>query len=439
MRWAACCGLLLLGSCSLVDSVMSGPEVSVEDPTSLIGSTRFAAPPERHHEPWWAHTPAVFLFCFHDFFLARKYSLAQQRSLSLCTTSFYSTSLPDCQAYSGGVCASGGQKILVPDGAEKGLIAHYTFDDARATDTSGHGNHAKVVPMAGPGHGPVGAGAWFDGIKAMEVPHIPKMDSPDLTIAFWIYLLEDSTNSYRTIVRKAKVQQDMTPSIMLLPNDRRLHIRLSTNAASANNAVVGFDSTAVIPLRRWTHVACVLKGGAALALYINGVKDCPMPGQMRRHTGCSPGGATYAWDEGDVKHNQGPLYVGADPFMPGANMFLDALKIFDTALPEKEVQLEANDALGLAGVRFLRLGCQNCTREALQAACAEADEYHPCFCHELMGGGLVQARAMGWLRGPSQHWAFHAEAQARFTAPLRMLPALWRSFSCDPRKSALSH
>ena len=321
-------------------------------------------------------------------------------------------SVPDCQPYSGGLCASGGLKILVPDATEPGLIAHYNFDDDRASDSSGHGNHAKVVPNAGPGHGPAGAGAWFDGVKSMEVPHIPAMASPDLTVSFWLYLLEDSTNSYRTLVRKAKAVQDMTPAIMLLPNDRRLHIRLTTTAGSSASAtVVGFDSTSVIPLRRWTHVAYVLKGGAALSLYVNGVKDCPMVGNARRGGSCPPGGASFAWDDGDVKHNTGPLYVGADPFMSGASMFFDSLKIYNTALPEKEIITEANDALGLAGNRFLRLGCGNCTATELQMACSELDEYHPCLCQELMGGGLTSARAMGWLRGPSAGWRFHADVQ----------------------------
>ena len=159
----------------------------------------------------------------------------------------------------------------------------------------------------------------------------------------------------------------------------------------------GFDSTAVIPLRRWTHVAYVLKGGAALSLYINGVKDCPMVSATRRGAGCPAGGATFAWDEGDVKHNTGPVYVGADPFMQGASMFLDGLKIYNVALPEVDIVLEANDALGILGSHFLRLGCSNCTRSELQLACAEVDEYHPCLCQELMGGGLVAARLAGGL------------------------------------------
>ena len=44
-------------------------------------------------------------------------------------------------------------------------------------------------------------------------------------------------------------------------------------------------------------------------------------------------------------------------------------------------------------------------------ACSELDEYHPCLCQELMGGGLTSARAMGWLRGPSAGWRFHADVQ----------------------------
>ena len=98
--------------------------------------------------------------------------------------------------------------------------------------------------------------------------------------------------------------------------------------------------------------------------------------------------------------------------MSGANMFLDSLKIFNIALPEKDVIAEANTALGLLGNRFLRLGCQNCTAGDLRATCAELDEYHPCLCQELMGGGLQVARVQGWLRGPSERWNFHADAPA---------------------------
>lgn len=206
--------------------------------------------------------------------------------------------------------------MFVPDATEDGLIAFYTFDDAMGLDSSGQGHHASVVPQAGPGHGPTGNGcacrpcrhearhscmqrmrpkssrglgadrarplpfrsARFDGVRLMEVAHSEALNSNDLSVSLWVYLLEDSTNSYRTIFRKAAEAADMTPTLMLLPNDRRLHVRLSTDLNVAN----GFDSTAVIPLRRWTHIAYVLKGGATLTLYVNGVKDCPVLGSNVR-------------------------------------------------------------------------------------------------------------------------------------------------------------
>ena len=143
-----------------------------------------------------------------------------------------------------------------------------------------------------------------------------------------------------------------------------------------------------------------------------------MLSSARRSAGCPPGGATYAWDEGDVKFNSGPLYVGADPFMPGANMFLDSLKVFNIALGERDIELEANDALGVAGTRFVRLGCANCTAAELLLSCSDLQEYHPCLCQELMGGALLSARSMGWLRGPSHIWQFHAEVQNEATCVL---------------------
>ena len=99
-------------------------------------------------------------------------------------------------------------------------------------------------------------------------------------------------------------------------------------------------------------------------------------------------------------------------------MFFDKLKIHNRALPERDLVVEANDALGPMGTSFLRLGCANCTVNELSASCTEVDGYHPCLCQELMGGGLVAARAMGWLRGPSASWQFHADVQNAATCKL---------------------
>ena len=96
---------------------------------------------------------------------------------------------------------------------------------------------------------------------------------------------------------------------------------------------------------------------------------------------------------------------------------MDDLKIFSRALPERDVLLEANDALAM-GSLFLKIGCTNCTAATLEENCADLENYHPCLCQELAGGGLTSARAMGWLRGPSAEWRFHAVVQNAATCEL---------------------
>ena len=97
-------------------------------------------------------------------------------------------------SYERSVCTDEGRNVQTPDSAPNGLVAYYTFDDSQGVDSSGRGNHAKVAAPAGPGHGPSGFGAAFDGSRMMEVPRTPDFESNDLTVSFWMYLLEDSTN-----------------------------------------------------------------------------------------------------------------------------------------------------------------------------------------------------------------------------------------------------
>ena len=82
------------------------------------------------------------------------------------------------------------------------------------------------------------------------------------------------------------------------------------------------------------------------------------------------------------------------------------------------MNVEAGDALSPADPLFVKLGCARCSEDELQQACGDLDEYHPCLCDELMGGGLNSVRAMGWLRGPSSQWSFHVSVQNRATCVL---------------------
>ena len=113
-----------------------------------------------------------------------------------------SEAFPSCATYGSAYCAENGTKVMVVDASENFLIAYYKFDDGSGLDSSGKGIHATDPPPAGPGHSPIGSGARFDGERMMTIPHSELFTSSDLTVSFWMYLLEDSSNSYRTIFRK---------------------------------------------------------------------------------------------------------------------------------------------------------------------------------------------------------------------------------------------
>ncbi len=90
----------------------------------------------------------------------------------------------------------------------------------------------------------------------------------------------------------------MTPTILLLPKERRLLIRMSTEL-SAN----GLDSKLVIPLRRWMYL-CMIFTNQVVRLYVNGILD------------------TEVILKGQVQYNPGDIFIGKDPSHSGVKCFL---------------------------------------------------------------------------------------------------------------------
>lgn len=144
----------------------------------------------------------------------------------------------------------------------------------------------------------------------MTVPnHRNFVETSDITISFWIYLLEDSTGNWRTIINKGSDIKELTPTIMLWPRDRRLHIRAGTEIFWNE----GLESRGIINLKFWTHVAVVMSG-QMIQLYLNGSLD------------------SQTILKGKIKMNNGDLHIGKDPWHAGTKCFLDDLKIYNTAL-----------------------------------------------------------------------------------------------------------
>lgn len=65
---------------------------------------------------------------------------------------------------------------------------------------------------------------------------------------------------------------------MLWPNSRRFHIRVSTDS----NWNEDFDSTGLLPLRRWTQITMTMST-QLVQFYINGILDSRLvlKGQLR--------------------------------------------------------------------------------------------------------------------------------------------------------------
>jgi hypothetical protein len=92
-----------------------------------------------------------------------------------------------------------------------------------------------------------------------------------LSITFWVYLLEDSTGNWRTLLNKGENVEELTPTIMLWPRERRLHVRVSTEKFWNE----GLESKGVLNLKQWVHIAVVVSR-QTIQLYINGSLDNQM-------------------------------------------------------------------------------------------------------------------------------------------------------------------
>ncbi|KAL3914465.1 MAG: hypothetical protein SGPRY_007616, partial [Prymnesium sp.] len=158
--------------------------------------------------------------------LAEKVSLAQAGSCDV--------SVP------GPICIDGGRKVLASDAAPRGLIARFTFDDAHGLDNSGKHNHAIKPPSFGPGVGGQGHAARFAGSDFLEIRNHPAYsDARDtFSMEMWMYLRQDSTGEWRTVVHKGGKDEERTPTLFLEPLTRGIEFFVSTTDAVMNPPLI---------------------------------------------------------------------------------------------------------------------------------------------------------------------------------------------------------
>jgi len=283
-----------------------------------------------------------------------------------------------CFSVDGDVCihADGKRHAVAAKRLPEHLVAWYSFDYSAPVDESGYQHHFKSAATTGPALFGAGSVA-LDGSAFLEAERSPALDSPAFTVAFWVFLLEDSVGAWRTVLGKADGLDHLTPTVLLWPNERKIDARVTLEEGQ----VASVTSHGQIPLRRWTHVAVTCAGGV-LRLYLNGLQEV-------EQVMASP-----------VLVNSGPLRIGKDPWRAGSSMYLDDLRVFDADLTAAEVASLAPSSLtGMSG--NVRLGCLSCDRAQAVTACEPS---RLCSLTELYVHGFHVARAQGWAHATDEFW-----------------------------------
>lgn len=279
------------------------------------------------------------------------------------------------------LCSNKGANVYSPLSKDNKLITWLKFDENIPYDSSGNNNEISGEVGVGPSSHIKGYSAFFNGEQMLTIKNTDVLNqATDISITFWIYLLEDSNGNWRTIINKGSNIQELTPTIMLWPKERRLHIRASTEMFWNE----GIESKAIINLRQWTHIAVVISG-QMIQLFVNGSLD------------------NQLILKGKIKANTGDLHVGKDLWHPGVKCFMDDLKVYNKALRSKEIEAEAAISNPLSGGSYVTLGCESCSFIQALSSCNEG--YHMCSYNELYAGGYLAARRNGWFKYTTDVWA----------------------------------
>lgn len=214
--------------------------------------------------------------------------------------------------------------LLATTATGASLTLWYALDEATgttATDSSSNANNGTYT--GGPTLGasaPNKLGAYFpsDGkyviAPASTALNALGVSNADFSVAFWVKP-NASTGGWRPLLHKGGADFDRGPGVWLNPGSNRVHFRVSTTA----NNNEGTDSIADLPYGTWSHVACV-KAGNKWRCYVNGVLD------------------TEFTLSGHTTGNNGPLYVGDDPWYGGSNVTMDDVRLYSGALTAAEIQ-----------------------------------------------------------------------------------------------------
>ncbi len=212
------------------------------------------------------------------------------------------------------------------------------------------------------------------------------METSNLSITFWVYLLEDSTGDWRVLMHKGNSVEQLTPTIMLWPKERRLHVRVSTEEFWNE----GLESKGLVMMKQWVHISVIISG-QMLQLYINGNLD------------------NQLILKGKVIMNDGKLHLGKNPWHHGVKCYIDDVRIYSTSLRSQDIETEAAAGNPLIGSTYATLGCYSCSFIQAMTSCPQ--DTHLCNYSELYSGAYLIARKNGWFKFNTEVWARESQVE----------------------------
>lgn len=282
-----------------------------------------------------------------------------------------------------------GQQILLPLSNPDGLISYYSFDQSEPIDDSGNGFHAVGKVKAGHAFGGQGSSARFSGGEYVYIPSNEKFNSPDFSITFWMYLLdenmEDDTDICPILYKGKGGSENHGPSISYDGGTRKLKIELYTE----NKKTLIINSLSRITPKKWYHISLIKSNEYKIMnLTVNGIPD-----------------STLEIGKEKIKYNNDPFYIGNTPdHVQDCHMkyFIDELRFYNKTLDLDYIQAEASIILGGIEPNYFRIGCLGCTLEEAEKSCIEG--YKLCTSVEMYTGGYQLARVLGLLNDNNRIW-----------------------------------
>lgn len=295
-------------------------------------------------------------------------------SVSWAAQPVLDTFLRTCMNVPAAICLDEASQVITPTAPSQRLVAYWSFDRLFAVDESGGRTHFHPGFRPGPPVWGSGASAYLHPEHASTAhPASSPLQSDTFTVAFWLYLLSESSGG-----------EDQERGFFSRGGDAfQLFIQMRNRTLGVRTGHATLSTQASFLPRRWTQVAVVYSPNK-VTVYLNGINDGTT----------SLGGGGQAPGKGDIVlgHPTGTQTSA------GLEAYLDDLRIYTGALSDTEVEALLIPRLGPGLTTAVKLGkLHSSLEEAKNSISFCRGDYHLCYQLELEEFGYAIARQQGYL------------------------------------------